>query len=75
MPGFGTATVTGKAGPGLTATAITLTNITRMEYDFYGLVYRFFTLNDGIKEFDYADITTITMTVSGLTTTITTTNV
>lgn len=74
MPGTGTATVTGKAGPGLAATAIVLQDVTSMTYDFYRSVYVFNTLNDGIKEFDYADVTTITMTVSGLTTTITTTN-
>jgi len=71
MPGTGTATVTAKAGPDLSATAIVLSDVLRMEYDFYGRVFRFFTEDEGIKEFDYSNIATITMTVSGLTTTIT----
>ena len=56
-------TVTAKSGPAVQSTAIVLTNVTDIKYDFVRQVV-YVTTNGLIKEFDLGGVTTLTLTLS-----------
>lgn len=60
----GSITVTAKAGPAIQATAQVFTNVTDIFFDYAHELLRF-TASGVIKEFDFASVTTITMTLTG----------
>ena len=69
-------TVTGNVGPGLTATAVVITNVTEIRFDTVNsMVYITGTAgNSGypkIHEFDISDENTVTVTKSGYNWTVT----
>lgn len=60
------ATVTGKTGPGLTSTAIGLTNLRELVIDFDGGVISFKTRNGRYIAYDYTQTTALTDTIAAL---------
>jgi hypothetical protein len=67
----GSATVTAPVGAGLTATAIILSNIRRIEFDILKEML-YVTQSDGrVVEFAYDTIATVTYTIAGQVATIT----
>jgi len=62
-----TATVTAKVGPGLTATAIALVNVTKVEFqvDRNVLSITHGANRPRITDFDFATILTVTWSISG----------
>lgn len=68
--GVGVATVTSKIGPANTVTSLVLTGVTGMHYDFVNEVVSF-DCDQGHPKFDITADSTFTITVSGITYTIT----
>lgn len=67
--GAGVATVTSVIGPATTATAIVLTGVTEVRYNFVNETAQFF-CNQGQPIFDITADGTFTITVSGVTYTL-----
>lgn len=65
-----TATVTAKTGPAIQDTAIVLTNVTQIIYNFAAMVVQI-TSNGLIKDYDLTGVTTITTSISGSSFTVT----
>jgi len=61
----GVATVTSVIGPAVTATAVVLTGVTEVRYNFANETVQFF-CDDGQPIFDITADTTFTITVSGV---------
>jgi len=60
-----TVTVTGKVGPGITATATVVNNVTSFAIDTVNEILSVFVGPDNRQQFDITAATTITCTVSG----------
>lgn len=65
-----TVTITGKIGPGLTATSLELDGVTSIDFQIANNTIAI-SQNDKVPTFDLDDIATVTYTISGVTTTIT----
>lgn len=69
-----TATVTSTTGPGLTATAVVLNDVSNIFFDFDARVVRITYSNGGpdiTATFDYSAVLTVTFSISGTSTTVT----
>jgi len=65
-----TVTITGKTGPGITVTAAAFTGVLSLLFDYGRSVIQMMT-DQGPKEFQYSNIATVTVTISGGNTAIT----
>jgi hypothetical protein len=73
MPITGTATVTAKVGPGLTATAMVLNDVHGIDFNFAaGTVAIRYGDPEKTQYFEYTDVATVTFTISaGVSTSVT----
>lgn len=65
-----TATVTATYGPGLTATALVLSNVSAINFDFRAFTVQVFQ-DDKFETYSLTGVTTVTFSISGTTYTIT----
>lgn len=65
-----TATITGTLGPGEEVTSLALTNVKSVNFDFVARTVRV-DHGDKTQYFSYADVSTVTFSISGTSTTVT----
>ena len=64
-------TITSSTGPGQAVTALAISNVVDVEYDFAKNTVRVMTSDGKLQYFDYSAVATVTQVISGGSTTIT----